>query len=123
MVRQRFAMSADRHTKQFTMLDAEEASLRASLLAILPGVAAGGTQIFLNSMNSPENTSRYSHEAADELFKSAQRCGELRDNLGISRDGCVADQFFIACQEAASGDANRRGPRKLAEWLLSKITS
>jgi hypothetical protein len=36
---------------------------------------------------------------------------------------CPSDHFLIACREAASGDAHRRGPRKLAEWLLTKITS
>jgi hypothetical protein len=38
-------------------------------------------------------------------------------------EGGVAGHFLIACREAASGDAHRRGPRKLAEWLLTKITS
>jgi hypothetical protein len=48
---------------------------------------------------------------------------ELRAILGLDAEGGVADHFLIACREAASGDAHRRGPRKLAEWLLMKITS
>jgi hypothetical protein len=105
------------------MLDGEEASLRARLLAILPGAAAGGSQIFLNAVNSPNLTARRSHEEADDLFASAKRCMELRADLGLDASGSVADNFLIACREAASGDAHRRGPRKLAEWLLTKITS
>ncbi len=104
------------------MLDAEEASLQARLLTILPAATAG-SQLFLNAVNSPNSTARYSHEDADDLFASAQRCMELRAELGLDVAGSVADNFLIACREAASGDAHRRGPRKLAEWLLTKITS
>ena len=113
-------MKANARANQSAMLDAEEASLRARLLAILPGAAAGGAQLFLNS---PKTTARYSHEEADALFMSAQRCMVLRATLGLDAEGGVADHFLIACREAASGDAHRRGPRKLAEWLLTKITS
>ncbi len=116
-------MNAEHHTRQLTMLDGEEASLRDRLLALLPGVATGGAQLFLNSMNSPEKAARYSHQEGDELFKTAQRCIKLRGNLEISREGCVADHFLIACQEAASGDEHRRGPRKLAEWVVTKLSS
>ena len=66
-------MKAERHTKQLTTLDGEEASLRDRLLALLPGVAIGGAQLFVNSMNSPEKAARYSHQEADALFKTAQR--------------------------------------------------
>jgi hypothetical protein len=116
-------MKADVRAKQSAMLDAEEASMRARLLAILPGTAAGGAQLFLNSANSPKTLARYSHKEADALFMSAQRCVELRQNLGLDAEGSVANHFLTACREAASADANRRGPRKLAAWLLTKITS
>jgi hypothetical protein len=115
-------MKANVRAKQSAMLDADEASLRARLLAILPGVAAAGAQLFLNSTNSPKTIARYSHKEADALFVSAQHCMVLRENLGLDAEGSVADHFLIACREAASDDA-RRGPRKLAEWLLTKITS
>ena len=115
-------MKADvRANQSRAMLDAEEASLRARLLAILPGAATGGSQLFLNSTNSPKTTARYAHEEADDLFVSARRCMELRASLGLDAEGGVADHFLIACREAASGDAHRRGPRKLAEWLLAKL--
>jgi hypothetical protein len=64
-------MKANVRANQSAMLDAEEATLRARLLAILPGAAAGGAQLFLNSTNSPKTTARYSHEEADALFMSA----------------------------------------------------
>jgi hypothetical protein len=116
-------MKDDRHAKLRAMLDTEEGSLRVRLLAILPDVAARGTQLVLNSTNSPETTARYSHEEANELFTSAQRIMALRGKLGLDTEHCVSDHFLIACREAASSDAHRRGPRKLAEWLLTKITS
>jgi hypothetical protein len=112
-----------RANQRRAMLDAEEASLGDRLLAILPGVSTGGSQLFLNATNSPNSTSRYSHEEAGDLFASAKRCMELRADLGLDAAGSVADKFLIACREAASGDAHRRGPRKLAEWLFTKITS
>ncbi len=59
-------MKAEHHTRQLTMLDGEEASLRDRLLALLPGVATGGAQLFLNSMNSPEKAARYSHQEGEE---------------------------------------------------------
>lgn len=111
-----------RANQRRAMLDAEEASLRARLLAILPGAATGGSQLFLNAGNSPSSIARYSHEDADDLFASAKRCVELRGDLGLDVAGSVADNFLVACREAASGDSHRRGPRKLAEWLFTKIT-
>jgi hypothetical protein len=111
-----------RANQKRAMLDAEEESLRDRLLAILPGVASRGSQLFLNEANSPNSTARYSHEEADDLFASAKRCVELRADLALDAAGSVADSFLIACREAASGDAHRRGPRKLAEWLFTKIT-
>ena len=102
-------------------LDAEEASLLARLLTLLPGIASGGAQLFLNSVNSPESIARWSHEDADALFESAQRCVELRETLGLVEEGNVAGYFLAACREAAGGDPHRRGPRKLAELLLLKL--
>jgi hypothetical protein len=117
-------MKADVRAKQSrATLDAEETSLRSQLLAILPDTASGGTQLFLNSVNSPKSIARYSHQAADELYASARRCVELRKVLGLEGDLGVAGYFLAACDEAASSDANRRGPRKLAAWLLAKVVS
>jgi len=112
-----------RANQRRAILDVEEALLRDRLLAILPGVSTGGSQIFLNATNSPNSTSRYSHEEADDLFASAKRCMELRADLGLDAAGSVRDNFLHAWREAASGDANRRGPRKLAEWLFTEMTS
>jgi hypothetical protein len=115
-------MKADVRAKQSAMrLDAEEATLRGRLLEILPGAVTGGSQLFLNSTNSPKDTARYSHKEADDLFAAAERCMVLRSELGLDGEGSVAEHVLSACREAASGDAHRRGPRKLAEWLLTKI--
>jgi hypothetical protein len=115
-------MKSDVRKKQARLvLEAEEASLRAQLLALLPSAARDGGQIFMNSTNSPGSVARWSHGDADALFASARRCVELRESLGLEGEGEVAGYFLAACREAASGDAHRRGPRKLAEWLLGKL--
>jgi hypothetical protein len=117
-------MKADVRAKQsHASLDAEEASLRSRLLAILPDAAITGAQLFLNSANSPTSISRYSHEAAEDMYASARRCVELREALGLEIDLSVAGYFLAACDEAASADANRRGPRKLSAWLLANVVS
>jgi len=117
-------MKADVRAKQNrATLDVEEASLRARLLKILPHVASAGAQLFLNAVNSPKSTARYCHEEADDLFASAQRCADLRELLSLEGEPSIAGYFLAACHEAASTDPHRRGPRKLAEWLLTKVTS
>jgi hypothetical protein len=114
-------MKSDASEKQArVMLDAEEASLRADLLAVLPSAARDGGQLFMNSTNSREPVA-WSHGDADVLFASANRCVRLRESLGLEGEGEVAGHFLAACREASSGDPHRRGPRKLAEWLLEKL--
>lgn len=101
-------------------LEAEEAALRARLVAVLPSVARNGAPLFVNSTNSNREIARYRHKDADALFASASRCVELRRSLGLG-DAGVAGHFLAACREASSDDPQRRGPRKLAEWLLEKL--
>jgi hypothetical protein len=117
-------MKPDVRAKQSrASLDAEEALLLSRLLEILPDAASGGAQLFLNSANSPQSIARYSHQAADELYASARRCIDLRAALGLEGEFGVAAYFLAACDEAASALAHRRGPRKLAAWLLTKVAS
>jgi hypothetical protein len=117
-------MKSDARAKQArVVLDAEEVSLRGLLLALLPTVARDGAPLFVNSANSPETIARYSHQDADAMFASAEACVKLRKSLGLEGEGDVAEYFSVACREAAGGDAHRRGPRKLAEWLLAKLAT
>jgi hypothetical protein len=115
-------VKSDARAKQARVtLEAEEASLRAHLLALLPRVARDGAPLFVNSTNSHGEISRYRHQDADALFACALRCVELRGALGLEGEGEVAGYFLAACREAASADPHRRGPRKLAEWLIAKL--
>jgi hypothetical protein len=115
-------MKGDARAKQARdTLDAEEASLRARLLELLPSAARDGAPLFVNSTNSQREIARYCHQDADALFASAQRCVELRESLGLEGEGEVAEHFLAACREAASADPHRRGPRRLAEWLLERL--
>lgn len=110
-----------RASKQAAALEAEESSLRSRLLVLLPQAAEVGHQLFLNSKNSKPDAARYSHKEADALFASATRCIETRAALGLDLENSVGGYFIAACREAASANEHRRGPRKLAEWLLNKV--
>ena len=110
-----------RASQAHAALDAEEASLRSSLLALLPSVARDGAQLFLNSTNTHGESAHYCHRDADALLASAEACVKLRESLSLGGEGDVAGYFLAACREAASDDPHRRGPRKLAEWLLGKV--
>jgi hypothetical protein len=93
-------MKVEGHTKQCAMLDAEEASLRARLLAILPGVAADGAQLSLNSSNSPVTTARYSHEEADDLSDTGPCSPSAQSALVIA----LSDRHTPRAQDVVCGD-------------------
>jgi hypothetical protein len=117
-------MKAEARARQSrATLEAEEASLRARLLAVLPFAAREGAELFRNEANSPAPVARYSHKEAGALYDSAVHCVELRKEHGLEVESSIAAYFLVACREATSGDPHRRGPRKLAEWLLAKVGS
>ena len=52
----------------------------------------------------------------------AKQSIELRSRLGVEIAGTVGQLFLSACTEASNCDnPQRRGPRKLASWLLTEI--
>ena len=52
----------------------------------------------------------------------AKQSIELRSRLGLEIEGTVGQLYLSACTEASNGDnPQRRGPRKLASWLLTEI--
>lgn len=106
-------------------LDAAEAELLEMLGRSLPECAENGTLIFFNSQNVPEE---YRHcglsKESEELFELSNQCIALRSQLGLSAEPSLARLFINACDESANmKNQHRRGPRKLATWLLAEISS
>jgi hypothetical protein len=61
--------------------------------SVIFGDVVGGSQLFLNAVNSPNLTARYSHEEADDLFASATRCLELLADLGWTQRAASQTTF------------------------------
>jgi len=99
-----------------------EAALRADLLRALPAVVESGSLLFVNSEWNPHGLlPHWIHPQAEDLLQQARACVALREVLALPLAGSVGEQFLTACAEAASGDEQRRGPRRLAEWLLGAL--
>jgi hypothetical protein len=116
-------MKRSRLAKGEERLASSESLLRASLLEVLPGVASGGfSLLFTNSKYNPHGfpTHRIDREA-EAFLELALACVELREHLRLPMDGTVGELFLAACEEAASSDEHRRGPRRLAEALLQRL--
>ena len=112
-------MKRDRNAEQEQALLSAEAGLRQVLRDILPSVAVSGAPLFLNSRYNPLHFRPL--EEAEALFERALACVEQRETLGLPVAGSVGRRFIEACEEAASANEQRRGPRKLAAWLFDAI--
>jgi hypothetical protein len=104
-------------------LAATERELLDSLMRVLPVCAKNGTQIFLNSQNLPdEYRCHWLPEESDELFELATRCSTIRSELGLPVVQTIPQLFLDACAESGNiKNPHRRGPQKLATWLLSEL--
>ncbi len=104
---------------------ATERELLESLMRVLSVCAENGTLIFFNSQNLPdEYQHNWLHEQSDGLFELATRCSMIRTELGTPVAQTVAQLFLDACAENGNlKNPHRRGPRKLATWLLSELQS
>lgn len=115
-----------------TIVSAQERELATTerelldlLLRVLPVCIENGTMIFFNSENLPDD---YQHhwlaKEADELFEVATRCSSIRGQLGLPVAQTLSQLFLDACAESSNMlNPHRRGPRKLATWLLVEIRS
>jgi len=116
-------MNDPRLRKQEAQLRATETQLSSMLAAVLPRVAHSGEMLFFNSEYiPPEIQPHWLPQESEELFDLAHASVSLREELGESVLGSVGQLFLSACSEAAnSSNANRRGPRQLATWLLAEL--
>jgi hypothetical protein len=116
-------MNDSRARKQEAQLQATEQQLSAMLAAVLPRVAHSGEMLFFNSEFIPSDVQRHwLPEESEELLDLAQASVSLREELGKEVLGSVGQLFLSACAEAANtANANRRGPRQLAAWLIAEV--
>ncbi len=104
------------------LLAGEEDKLRRHLLRVLPEVADTGSSVFTNSQFNPSNLPPHLLRSdAESLLQNARECVRLRELIQLSPEGSVGGIFLAACEEHASNDPQRRGPRKLALSVLEAL--
>ena len=104
------------------MLRDAEAMLLEHLLEALPRVADSGELLFTNSrFNAHGVPSAHLSREAEALLDMSLACIELRESLELPITGSVGKLFLESCEEAASSDEHRRGPRRLAAALLAEL--
>jgi hypothetical protein len=117
-------MKRDRRSKGEAMLVESENTLRQSLLEVLPNVVRHGTPLFTNSKFNPHRLPLHLLDEEAEVFlESASASVDLRAHLELPVIGSVGQLFLDACEESASANEHRRGPRKLAEALLERLSN
>jgi hypothetical protein len=103
-------------------IEVAETAFRDRLLGLLPGAATSGANLFTNSDFNPSSLlPQHFHPDADDLLQQARECIRLREQIGIVAPDTVGNLFLKACEENASKNPHRRGPRRLAETLLAQL--
>ena len=106
-------------------LVATDRELHTLLVRVLPACIENGTMVFFNSEYLPVDYQlHWLPNEADELFQLAKRCSSIRSELRLPVAQTLAQLFLDACVESSNiRNPHRRGPRKLATWLLAEIRS
>lgn len=117
-------MRPEQLQKRERILQSKEAELRLLLERLLPSVAESGSPIFTNSEFNPHGLLvAHLPVESEHLLEAANGCVELRQQLGLAVEGSIGELFLAACRESAAlDDEHRRGPRKLARWLLGELS-
>ncbi len=115
-------MANTRHAKLEQTLNAEEASLRERLRPALQAASSSGQDLFTNSQFNP-NGLNLAHlpPVVEDLLEAANRCVALREDLGLPIENSVGQLYLLCCSESASSNPHRRGPKRLAAWLLTAL--
>jgi len=116
-------MKASRQSKLESKLQAIESELGESLADALPYTAEHGDGLFDNSEHRPGYVQpHHVSERAEQMYSLAKESVELREEIGLPVLGSVGQLFLSACRESANtANANRRGPRQLAAWLIGEL--
>jgi hypothetical protein len=116
-------MKRDRLADTEASLRAAEARLKDVLLAVLPEVAVSGASLFTNHAHNPHGLPIAKlWPQAEALYSDALACLETRAAIGLPTGNSTGQLFLAACEEAASSNEHRRGPRKLAASLLERLS-
>lgn len=117
-------MKDSRAEKQKSNLDRIETELCRLLRKHLPGAMDGDCLFFFNSEFKPpewEMPDRYISDYQEQILELAKQSLTLRRELILPTENTPAALFLAACTESASDYEHRRGPRRLAEWLLKNL--
>ena len=115
-------MKRDRQIEGEKMLRDAESNLRKELLDVLPEIMESGTSFFFNSHFNPfQLPAHHLSKLSEAMIESSLACVEMREALGLPVEGSPGRLFIEACEESASSDDHRRGPRKLAAALLARL--
>ena len=116
-------MKTSRQAKMESQLAMAESELLAALAGALPYTAQHGDGLFHNSELRPEYIQPHHIDSQSErLYQLAKQSVELRDTIGFPVLGSIGQLFISACRESANtSNANRRGPRQLAAWLIGEL--
>ncbi len=116
-------MNRKRRAKGENILRGAEAKLLEHLLRVLPAVVNTGEPLFTNSRFNPHGLLEgHLSKEAEALIDLSLACVEMRESLDLPVSGSVGKLFVEACEEAASSDEHRRGPRRLAAALFATLT-
>lgn len=117
-------MKNTRAEKQQADLNRIEAELCRLLKKHLPGAMDRNCLFFFNSEYKPpkwDMPERYIRDYQEEILQLAKESLTLRRELVLPTENTPAALFLAACAESASDNEQKRGPRKLAKWLLDGI--
>ena len=115
-------MKRSRQSEGESLLLSGEQHLRETLLEYLPGAAVSGSPIFTNSRFNPHQLpAHHLLEVAEAFLDMASACIEMRERLMLPADQSVGQLYIAACEEGASANEHRRGPRRLAADLLKQL--
>jgi len=113
-----------RREKQRARLSAIETELQRRLVDALKRVARGEDSLFFTTAEfNPFNLPAHMlPKGSTELSELALESLRLRESLGDSPNGSVAEMFRASLREAsATADHNRLGPARLAAKLLDEL--
>lgn len=119
-------MKDARAEKRKAELDQIEAELCRLLKKHLPGAMDGDSLFFFTSEHQPMKYKMPAHwfrAYSEEILQLAKQSLTLRNELILTTENTPAALFLEACAESASENEQRRGPRRLAEWLLRKLNA
>ncbi|WP_266160702.1 hypothetical protein [Dyella silvatica] len=112
-----------RTDKREAQLEATEGLLLALLEQVLPRIVDSGEMLFYHADFMPlAEQARWLPPECEVLLPLVKDSMVLRHELGLAVSGSMGELYLSACREAADVDnEHRRGPRRLAAWLLGEL--